>query len=94
MYTIAITPQALRSLEKLRLGTLQKKLLLNAIDSLAHDPHRGYPLRRELKGLYKLRVGDFRIVYDIQTKNVTVVVVGIGNRKDVYQPPTRRMRLF
>lgn len=45
----------------------------------------GLPLRRNLKGLMKLRVGDFRIIYSIQAQIVTVHVIKIGHRKEVYE---------
>lgn len=94
MYTITITPQAVRAFEKLHLGKLQKQLLIKAIDSLANDPERGYPLRRELKGYHKLRVGDYRIVYEIRRTQITVVVIGIGHRKNIYDTLARRTRLM
>ena len=50
------------------------------------DPLKfGLPLRRNLKGYMKLRVGDYRIVYSISKKTVTVHVIKIGHRKDVYE---------
>ena len=55
-------------------------------EKLMVDPLRyGLPLRRSLKGYMKLRVGDYRIVYSISESTVTVHVVKIGHRKDVYQ---------
>lgn len=93
-WTVVVTSQAARALDKLKLGRAQKALLVQAIDSLAIDPLRGQPLRRELKGLYKLRVGDFRIVYDIRRAQVTVVVVAVGNRRDVYPTLARKLHLF
>tara|TARA_B100001248_G_scaffold226858_2_gene185023 strand:- start:1192 stop:1452 length:261 start_codon:yes stop_codon:yes gene_type:complete len=54
-------------------------------EKLMQDPVRyGLPLRRSLKGLMKLRVGDYRIIYSIQKKTVTVCVIKIGHRKEVY----------
>lgn len=91
-YTIAFTTPAVRALKKLGLSRAQKELLLRAIDSLAEDPFRGYPLRKALKGFYKLRVGDYRIVYDIRQKKITVVVIAVGHRKDVYDTLTCRLR--
>ena len=43
----------------------------------------GEPLRRTLKGYWKLRVGDYRVVFKIQGK--TIVILGILHRKEVYQ---------
>jgi len=56
-------------------------------DKLMADPVRfGRPLRRNLRGLIKLRVGDYRVIYSIQRETVTVYVIKIGHRKEVYDP--------
>lgn len=55
-------------------------------DKLMVDPVRfGLPLRRTLKGLMKLRVGDYRVIYSIKKNIVTVEVIKIGHRRDVYE---------
>ena len=43
----------------------------------------GEPLRRTLRGYWKLRIGDYRVVFKIEGK--TIFVLGILHRKDVYQ---------
>lgn len=43
----------------------------------------GEPLRRTLKGYWKLRVGDYRVIYKITGK--TVLVLRIGHRREVYE---------
>ena len=43
----------------------------------------GEPLRRTLKGYWKLRVGDYRVVFKIQGKTITIL--GILHRKEAYQ---------
>jgi mRNA interferase RelE/StbE len=45
----------------------------------------GLPLRKSLGGYWKLRVGDYRIVYTIREKILVVLVVRIGHRKDIYR---------
>lgn len=45
----------------------------------------GLPLRRNLKGLMKLRVGDYRIIYSVDEKIVTIHVIKIGHRKEIYE---------
>ena len=45
----------------------------------------GERLKRNLKGLWKMRVGDYRIIYDILDDQVIVLIVKIGNRKNVYE---------
>lgn len=55
-------------------------------DKLQTQPLKyGLPLRRSLKGYMKLRVGDFRIIYTIAKSTVTVHVIKIGHRRDVYK---------
>lgn len=51
----------------------------------------GVPLRKSLRNLRKLRIGDFRVVYHI-TGN-TVLVVGIGHRKNIYETIKKRFGL-
>lgn len=45
----------------------------------------GKPLRYSLKGHRRLRVGDYRLVYRIDVKKETVIIIAIKHRKDVYQ---------
>lgn len=49
----------------------------------------GVPLRYEFAGLYKLRVGDYRVVYVVEGLLVDIVVV--GHRRDVYPKLKRRI---
>jgi mRNA interferase RelE/StbE len=53
---------------------------------LAIDPiHFGKPLRHDLKGVRSLRVGDYRILYDVDMGTQTVTISAIGHRRDVYE---------
>jgi len=63
-----------------------KRLIKKAIEEkLMVDPLRfGKPLRRCLSGLFKLRVGNYRIIYQVKEKEVIVVIVKIGHRREVY----------
>jgi mRNA interferase RelE/StbE len=45
----------------------------------------GVTLRRNIKGLMKLRVGDYRIIHSINSKIVTIYFIKIGHRIDVYE---------
>jgi mRNA interferase RelE/StbE len=63
--------------------------IIRAVESrLATEPTRyGVRLRQSLGGLWKIRVGDYRIVYEIEEKKVTVWA--IRHRKDVYREAER-----
>jgi mRNA interferase RelE/StbE len=67
------------------------KRIQRAIETrLAAEPERyGEPLRRTLKGYWKLRVGDYRVVFRI-VKN-EVWIFGIMHRRDVYQRIEKRL---
>lgn len=57
---------------------------------LSTDPRRyGEPLRRTLKGYWKLRVGDYRVVFKV-VKN-EVWIFGIMHRRDVYRRIEKRL---
>ena len=64
----------------------QLKKLIKRIQSLASDPrgHNSLKLRGE-DDLYRIRQGDYRIIYSINDQIVTVVVIKVGHRKDVYE---------
>ena len=49
--------------------------------------HYGAPLRQDLKGYRKLRVGDYRIIYEIC--GIQVKIHAIGHRKEIYELPPR-----
>lgn len=63
-------PSARRVLEKLE-------------QVLGNNLHAGIPLTGEFRGLFKLRIGDYRIIY-AKTEN-GVLILRIGHRKDVYR---------
>jgi len=50
------------------------------------DPKRfGQPLRHNLAGLWKYRIGHYRVIADIQNQELVVLVVRVGHRKNVYE---------
>ena len=63
-----------------------KSLIKNAIEErLMLDPVSfGKPLRYSLKGHRRLRVGDYRVIYRIESTRKTVFIIAIKHRKDVY----------
>ena len=52
----------------------------------AENPRQwGKPLHGEMGGLWRYRVGDYRLICDIQDEKITVLVLRVGHRKDVYR---------
>lgn len=74
----------------LKLDASEKKRIKLAIETkLFINPDLyGIPLRGNLKRLWKLRVGDIRILFSINLKKIKILV--IANRKDVYKIASRR----
>lgn len=83
-YKIIIKPSAKRELKKLARPVQLK--ISRVIDALAADPR---PLKAQklqgLKDLYRIRAGDYRIIYQVQARRLLVLVVRIGHRRDVYR---------
>jgi mRNA interferase RelE/StbE len=83
LYQIIILPAAQKSLSK-----LPKKMQLRiqgAITTLASNPLP--PVTKKLVGrnTYRLRTSDYRIIYSIHNSILTVTVISIGHRREVYK---------
>jgi len=59
--------------------------IIAAIDQLPANPWLGKSLKGELSGLRRIRVGDYRVVYEIYEQQVMILVVRIAHCKDVYR---------
>ena len=82
-YQIQITKTAQKQLDKLPDSVAG--ILIETIQDLAATPRpQGC---KKLKGRdgYRIRKGDFRVIYDIYDKILTVEVIAIGNRKNIYE---------
>ncbi len=86
VYTINFTKSAKKEFLKLPKKTqtnFEEILLL-----LAKNPYTEILKIKKLKGqedLFRVRSGDYRLVYFINNKEVVVIVIKIGHRKDVYE---------
>ena len=85
-FRILIAPPARRALE----STLPEFIAAAAWefiqDPLAENPHRvGKPLKGDLSGFWSARRGEYRVVYEIDDDVVTVIILRIGHRRDIYR---------
>jgi mRNA interferase RelE/StbE len=83
-YSIQIKPSALSKLKKL--PSQIKRRISEKIDSLAVDPRP--PGVEKLEGaddLYRVRVGNYRIIYQIQDEILLIMIVKVGDRKEIYR---------
>jgi mRNA interferase RelE/StbE len=83
-YQVSIQPAAQRRLKKLPLAV--QKDLITLIEHLAEEPR---PLGcKKLKGRqnwYRVRSGDYRVIYTIEDAALIIRVIKVGHRRDVYE---------
>lgn len=85
-YEVVLSTGARRALERLwRSDRRLFERVDNALDHLAAEPREGKPLVGPLKGRWSYRVGPVRIVYRISEERLRVLVLRIGQRRDVYR---------
>lgn len=82
-YTLNFSKQAAKELERINEPFYSN--IKKAIIDLTQNPRpQGY---KKLKGRdgYRIRTGDYRIIYDIFDKELVVDVITLGHRKDIYE---------
>ena len=83
MYSVRIKRSAAKELANL---PQQNRLRVSsAINSLGEQPFAGSVLKGGLRGLRRLRVGDYRIVYALLDNELVLLIVRIAHRSDVYK---------
>jgi mRNA interferase RelE/StbE len=83
-YAILLAPPAERQLKAFA-ASIQKRIV-KRLKSLHHDPRpQGVKKLAGEDALYPIREGSYRILYTIQDKQLVVLVVKIGDRKEVYR---------
>jgi len=82
-YRIVFKKSVSKDLNKIPKKDVER--ILAAIQNLANDPRP--PQSKKLSGQerYRLRQGDYRILYAIEDDKLIVCVVRVGNRRDVYR---------
>ncbi|MGA2231609.1 MAG: type II toxin-antitoxin system RelE/ParE family toxin [Tepidisphaeraceae bacterium] len=86
MYRVELTQEAQRFYDRCDKPVAKK--LARCFLSLEKNPREGNnvkPLKGSFAGSYRFRVGDLRVVYAINDQAVTVFVIAIAKRSDVYE---------
>ncbi len=85
MYKIELKPSAVRDIKSLP-RPVQKRVA-QRINSLARNPFPPGSVKLEASGdLYRVRVGDYRIIYQVRHEMLVVYVVRVKHRGNVYRP--------
>lgn len=82
-YSVSIKQSAAKSLEKIPKS--DRLRIIDAIDQLRTNPGAGSVLKGELSGLRRIRVGFYRVVYEVQDACLTILVVRVGHRREIYR---------
>lgn len=85
MWAVTYTADALRTLSRMDRGVAKR--IRGKILALARDPLISNNNVKKLTGVegYRLRVGDWRVIYTLKHQMLTVIVVRIGHRSEVYE---------
>ena len=85
VYKIVYTTQAAKTLLKMPRNTAQ--LIREKVEQVAVDPFASIPNENKLQGRsgYRLRVGDWRVIYEINQDEVVIIVIKITPRAEVYR---------
>ncbi|MBU0608102.1 MAG: type II toxin-antitoxin system RelE/ParE family toxin [Armatimonadetes bacterium] len=83
-YTVTIKPRAIRGMARVPAAVADR--LQAEIETLSTNPRAGdvKRLKGRLQGVYRRRLGDYRILYTIDDTAKIVDVVGIGHRSRIY----------
>ncbi|MFJ9777552.1 type II toxin-antitoxin system RelE/ParE family toxin [Kitasatospora sp. NPDC101157] len=85
-YAFRFTASARRQLRGI--GQVDAMQILAALTRLGDDPYADDPDVKKLTGhtgLYRLRVGIYRVAYEIHDDVLVIVVVKVGNRREIYR---------
>ena len=84
MYAVELLPSAAKALSNLEAGI--RRRIARRIDRLAADPRGGGAVKlRGADDVWRARVGDYRIVYQVEDERLVILVIRIGHRREVYR---------
>ena len=82
-YSLRIKKSAGKALD--RIVKPERIRLSETIDRLRNEPTAGSVLKGEFAGLRRLRVGSYRIIYEVFNQELIILVIRIGHRGSVYR---------
>lgn len=84
MYKVEYSHAAAKALRKAPAPVAGR--VMNAVEELARDPYEMAGVKKlTAREGYRLRVGDWRILYTVHNDILTIHILDVGNRKEVYK---------
>ena len=83
-YTVEVAPAAGRQIRKLDRETQRR--VLACLEGLSEEPRSKDSVKLQAaEDLYRVRVGDYRIIYEISDRQLLVLVLKVGHRREIYR---------
>lgn len=82
-YSISVKQSAAKALAKI--ARTDRLRIIAAIDELKTNPAAGGVLKGEFSGLRRIRIGHYRVIYEVQDAQLVVLVIRIGHRREAYR---------
>jgi mRNA interferase RelE/StbE len=83
-YRIEVTPRAQKDLKAL--PKRERRRVAEQIDALTTDPRpTGCKKLKGREDFYRIRVGDYRVIYQIEDEILLILIVRVGDRKEIYE---------
>ena len=85
MHRVVFTKQAHRALRKIPANAVAH--IRKRLDQLAKDPYASHPNVTKLQNRpgFRLRVGDWRVIYEIRDDELVILVMKVGTRGEIYR---------
>lgn len=85
MYELAFHPNVAKDLRGLDKSIRQR--ILSRIEWLADHAEeiRHEPLTAQWAGMYRLRIGDYRVIYDLEQEQRRIIIYAVGHRREIYK---------
>lgn len=83
-YRIEVTPRARKDLKAL--PKRERQRVAEQIEALKADPRQtGCKQLKGREDFYRIRVGDYRVIYQIEDEILLILIVRIGDREEIYE---------
>lgn len=85
MYKLTFSLQAVRELKKVPKQTVH--MIREKLELISADPYKPHSNVKKLQGRsgYRLRVGDWRVIYEIDQEEIVILVIKVARRSEVYK---------
>ena len=81
-YDVHLSKTALNYLKKIPKKAAKK--IIDKIESLTHIAHPVGSIKLQGTEFYRIRIGDYRVIYEVDNSILKILVIKVGHRKDVY----------